>query len=98
MDETEKPAAPPSTGPVFGANIPPTFANQFHVSALGGTIRVVFGETILGSGDTFYPHSVTVMTTDRAAELAALINRIIKAVADAEKLQATGTASGGKSA
>ena len=91
MDQPEKPADPPKT--VFGEYITPAFANQFHVSALGGMVRIVFGEVILGAGNTFFPHNVIVIPEDRAAELAALIGRVLKAVEDARK-QPSGSTSG----
>jgi hypothetical protein len=89
-DET----VPSSDGPVYGADLPPIFANQFHVSVLGGVIRIVFGEVIVGGGAAMYPHAVMTMTVDRATELSALIVRVIQSAAEvAAKEQHPGSSS-----
>jgi hypothetical protein len=75
---------PPPNTPIFGEDIPPIYANQFHVSVLGGMVRIVFGEVLVGSGQTFFPHSVSTMTIDRATELSALIMRVIQSAAATE--------------
>lgn len=67
----------PAPIPVYGGHLPPIYSNQFHVSILGGVVRIVFGELIVGGGSTLYPHVVISMTADRAMELSALIPRVI---------------------
>jgi hypothetical protein len=81
MAKPDEPNPSPAPFPFFGENILPIYANQFHVSVIGGVVRVVFGEVILGAGEKFFPHLVITMTVDRATELSALIPRVIQAAA-----------------
>jgi hypothetical protein len=80
---TDKPAdaAPPAATkmPAFipGVDIQPQFVNRFHVLVNARDTRIIFGDAAVGVEQSFF-HSSVVMSTENAAALAELLNKLIK--------------------
>ena len=58
-----------------GSNLQSTYANRFHVTIHGATVRIAFGESIMGVDH--YSTALT-MLTNNAVELAEVILKLVR--------------------